>query len=593
MDINISTEAEAIEQSIKDVIAQLPNLIEAHVAENGELLFEITDELIEDAVAIAVDSNNEVRMKVLEAIGELVDNPTDADAVALQEAYDKVTEFYVRKTIQDSANRIQSANVARQIMDDGRDQAISEAVRISEQAAEFVATSEAAASLALFDIATSLENGFNYFRYETSRDDAVRDKHRSRQGKVFAYGQQREPADVPELEYNCRCFAFPLTHEEVAQLSISDFFYPEDAPNSINASARMSNQIRMGLRFPSAKNNVEVTGTVGDYWEYNDFPSFKAKVEQDLGGDESKELVLDITSHGGFVYDGLAAYSYLSSLKNKVVANIYGYAGSAATAFIAAADHVTAAHTDQVLIHKSWGFVIGDSDELRKAADEMEVIDDSLVKAYAAKTGRSDQEIKDLMAEDSYISAERALEFGLIDEIREGKAKAENTPLAQAVKRKETNMSDEKQTQLEQEIANLKAENEKLTNDLSASQAQFDVLKAEIDELKEGQANFEESAKASAVKQIKDLADAQSRVKALGLDVDGETANDVFINALNQKKLMREGLNEEGVLAVFETIESLGDTQDASEQGAQASGKEEVSKDETLQERLARLQGDK
>jgi len=502
MDINIDFEIDTLTESIEEATRLLPALIAAHIEATPDIPYVLDEDVIESVLVIARDANNEVRLKVLDAIRDLIGDATDNTAVGIQKQYDDVIEFYVRKTLNESATRIQSASVARQILPDQRQDSIDRALESSVSRATIIGTTEILASAALFDIATSIENGFSYFRYETSDDEVVRDSHNARDGKIFRYGSERVADDVPGLAHQCRCFSFPLTDEEVLN-NLDNFFYPEDG-------------------FKGVQNNVEVTGTVGDYYEYNDFASFKSKVEMDLDGSDESELVLDITSHGGYAYDGLAAYSYLSSLPNKIVANVYGFAGSAATAFIAAADHVTADEADQILIHGAWTMAVGGSEDLRKTADELEVLDASLVKAYQRKTGRTEEEIKALMEEDAYISAERALEFGLVDEIRKPKemAKAKEMPLAQAVNTtKEDFMSDKERAQLEQDIAKTKI----------AAQAE---MKAAVD-------------------------GAKDRVKALGVEAKGDSLEEIFANAAKDLDLYQEGYEEAQIMASINTFEKF------------------------------------
>ena len=71
------------------------------------------------------------------------------------------------------------------------------------------------------------------------------------------------------------------------------------------------------------------------------------------------------------------------------------------------------------MVHTANGRASGNSKELRRVADMMDVFNDSLSESVAAKTGKTVDEVKALWFdyEDHWITAKQALEFGLIDEI--------------------------------------------------------------------------------------------------------------------------------------------------------------------------------
>ena len=72
-----------------------------------------------------------------------------------------------------------------------------------------------------------------------------------------------------------------------------------------------------------------------------------------------------------------------------------------------------------MMIHKVSSGVWGNTDDMRKAADDMEKLEDNLIDIYVEKTGRTVAEIKEKVNAESYFTAEEAVEFGLADEIDE------------------------------------------------------------------------------------------------------------------------------------------------------------------------------
>ena len=103
------------------------------------------------------------------------------------------------------------------------------------------------------------------------------------------------------------------------------------------------------------------------------------------------------------------------------------------------ADKVLISPTAQIMIHKAlYGYVSGNSDDLDKASNALKSSDRAIVNAYVAKTGLSEEEILDMMRNETYMSASEAVEKGFADEVMSfddvgAVASLENGLLPQAV----------------------------------------------------------------------------------------------------------------------------------------------------------------
>jgi hypothetical protein len=86
-------------------------------------------------------------------------------------------------------------------------------------------------------------------------------------------------------------------------------------------------------------------------------------------------------------------------------------------------DSIVMHETSTMLVHPVWTVAIGNAEELRKAADDLDMLTESAVKAYVARTGMDADAVRSLMAEDRYMSADEALELGFCTEIRKAKSK--------------------------------------------------------------------------------------------------------------------------------------------------------------------------
>lgn len=139
----------------------------------------------------------------------------------------------------------------------------------------------------------------------------------------------------------------------------------------------------------------------------------------DLGKVQSKTLNVEINSPGGDVFAGLAIYNALKSSGKEIVVKIMGVAASAASLIAMAGDKIVMPKNTFMMIHNPWSFAMGNADELRETADTLDKIGASLKATYAAKTGMSEEELEPLLAKDTWMTADEALEMGFATEVVE------------------------------------------------------------------------------------------------------------------------------------------------------------------------------
>lgn len=131
-------------------------------------------------------------------------------------------------------------------------------------------------------------------------------------------------------------------------------------------------------------------------------------------------LDISINSFGGAVYTGLSIYSLLKAHKGQITFRIDGAAMSAATIITSVPGaKVIMPRGSMMMIHKVSSVAIGTTDDMRKAADDMEKLEENLISIYVEKTGRTADEIKEKVNATTYFTAEEAVEFGLADEVDE------------------------------------------------------------------------------------------------------------------------------------------------------------------------------
>ena len=139
----------------------------------------------------------------------------------------------------------------------------------------------------------------------------------------------------------------------------------------------------------------------------------------DLGKVKSKTINVEINSPGGDVFAGLAIYNALKSSGKEIVVKVMGVAASAASLIAMAGDKIVMPKNSFMMIHNPWSFAMGNADELRETADTLDKIGASLKATYASKTGMDEKELDALLAKDTWLTADEALEMGFATEVVE------------------------------------------------------------------------------------------------------------------------------------------------------------------------------
>ncbi|MFE1816943.1 ClpP-like prohead protease/major capsid protein fusion protein [Metapseudomonas otitidis] len=137
-----------------------------------------------------------------------------------------------------------------------------------------------------------------------------------------------------------------------------------------------------------------------------------------------QRIDLRVHSPGGDVFEGTAIYNLLRHHPARVEGYVDGLAASMATVILMACDTVYIPENAMWMVHKPWGITGGDADDMRRYIDLLDKIEDTMVMAYAAKTGKSAEDIKALLTEETWMTGREAVEAGFADQLTEPLAAA-------------------------------------------------------------------------------------------------------------------------------------------------------------------------
>ncbi|MCA6755477.1 Clp protease ClpP [Enterococcus lactis] len=155
-------------------------------------------------------------------------------------------------------------------------------------------------------------------------------------------------------------------------------------------------------------------------FKWDDTDTTAASFQKDLKElGEVSQINLHINSPGGSVFEGIAIGNMLRQHKARVVAHVDALAASIASVIVASCDEVIMPENSMLMIHNPWTISMGNAKELRKQADDLDKIAESSVVTYLAKAGEklTEEKIKQIMDEETWMSAQEAYNYGLCDVI--------------------------------------------------------------------------------------------------------------------------------------------------------------------------------
>lgn len=218
------------------------------------------------------------------------------------------------------------------------------------------------------------------------------------------------------------------------------------------------------------KNNegeLLIYGPISDEsWWGDEVTPKQFKEDLDALGDIDT-LNIYINSSGGDVFAGQAIYSIISRHKAQKIVYIDGLAASIASIIAMAGDLVVMPKNAMMMIHNPWTIAMGNAQDFRKLADDLDKIRESLIAAYQEKSNLDREKIIELMDAETWLTADEALEYRFIDEIEKPKQIAASIDQSYMKMYRNVPKNLIKEEKPKQDLA--KSEKETLKNELAKS----------------------------------------------------------------------------------------------------------------------------
>lgn len=163
-----------------------------------------------------------------------------------------------------------------------------------------------------------------------------------------------------------------------------------------------------------ADGEIEVLGEIGESGWSSEFTTAKM-VKDQLKAIGKAPVLVTINSPGGDAFEGIAIYNLLREHQGRITCNVIGLAASAGSIIAMAGDEIRMGAAAMMMIHSSHGIVVGNQGDMREFADLLDSIDRAVAGLYAARTGKSESDVLELMKKETWMTGPEAVKAGFAD----------------------------------------------------------------------------------------------------------------------------------------------------------------------------------
>lgn len=158
------------------------------------------------------------------------------------------------------------------------------------------------------------------------------------------------------------------------------------------------------------ESTLTIYGDIGESWWWDSTSA--SDVDEAVKDAGDNDLIVRLNSPGGSAFDGIAIYNRLKNHPGKVTIHVDGWACSAASVIAMAADELIMGAGSMIMIHEASNIVWGTKNDFRKQADLLDKLEDGIIDIYMTKANIDREEIREKVDEETWFSANEALEIG-------------------------------------------------------------------------------------------------------------------------------------------------------------------------------------
>lgn len=165
----------------------------------------------------------------------------------------------------------------------------------------------------------------------------------------------------------------------------------------------------------TSDNKLYLYGDIGDYWDGVTLD----KLQLTTRSMDKSEVTIHINSYGGDATEGVAIRNYLRSTFAHIDVVIDGIAASAASVIATCGDTLTMPVGTTYMIHNPWTVAFGNRQDLLKEVGALESLEKSYRNIYMDKFAGTEEELMELLDNESWLTAEEAEQLGFATKVAE------------------------------------------------------------------------------------------------------------------------------------------------------------------------------
>lgn len=179
-------------------------------------------------------------------------------------------------------------------------------------------------------------------------------------------------------------------------------------------------RVRDAADSDSGEPEIDFYGYISEYSWFDDDITPKLFKEALYGSGKGGPVTVRMNSGGGEVFAASVIKSLLVEYPGRVTVRIDGLAASAATIVAMGGDVIKMQDSAYMMIHDPSTLAFGTIDELKRALDLLKVIKEGIIDGYSSRTRLAPEKLARMMTDETWMTAQDALEMGFIDEVISG-----------------------------------------------------------------------------------------------------------------------------------------------------------------------------
>lgn len=193
----------------------------------------------------------------------------------------------------------------------------------------------------------------------------------------------------------------------------------------------MMSSIKTNILMKADENSYDIYfyDEIGGKFDWEKFEIIKTSsyLKDKLDEANGRDLNIYVNSVGGEVFEAYSIISMLQRYEGSKTCYIDGMAASCASLIPIVCDKVYVYPYSNIMVHNMWTYAVGNSKELRSVADDLDKFMQSSIDLYMNKFKDTEEKLKELIDEETWLNADECIEYGFADEKIDSKSKGDDS----------------------------------------------------------------------------------------------------------------------------------------------------------------------